>query len=153
MIAVGAIAAGADKTGNIIVDEMAYMNDWLLKWTDPEISEVVGGSPDEKGRRYYDYSPFSYDRYETYKDKIVRVTELYNDGGEQTWKYSYYSLYDVVPWTNSNLLIDYNNNGNSDFSTGITGFSNAADDAIQVLEYLHSSDLIVYSPYFVKPTP
>ena len=40
-------------------------------------------------------------------------------------------------------LIDYSGN------TNITGFANAVDDAIQVLELIHSTDLIVYSPYFV----
>jgi len=140
MLAVGAIAAGADKTGNVIVDEMAYMNDWLLKWSDVGDMELAD-SPDAKDRHYYDYSSFTYDRHDVYWDKIVRITELDPDG---TWENNYYRLYDVVPWTNPDKLINYH--GGSHIN--ISGFSDAADDAIQALEFIHSSDLIVYNPYF-----
>ena len=142
MLAIGAIAAGADKTGNVIVDELAYMNDWLIRWDDSFVLEAVN-SPDAKERRYYDYSAFSYNRSNEYSDKWIRITHL-NEGG--TWSYEYVSLFDAVAWTNPNKLISYSAGGRFD----ITGFSDAADDAIQVLELLHSSDLIEYSPTF-KP--
>jgi hypothetical protein len=139
-LAFGAIAAGADKTGTMNVDEFAYMNNWLLRWEIPDIPKL---GPDEKDRFYYDYSGFSYNRLATYGNKYVRIALLFPDG---TWHYEYQSLYSAVSWTSPNLLIDYAFSAN----TGITGFSNAADDAIQVLEFIHESDLIEYSPYFTQ---
>jgi len=59
-LAAGTIAAGADKTGNIIVDEMAYMNNWLIRWSDTD--HELSNSPDVNGKHYYDYSSFSYNR-------------------------------------------------------------------------------------------
>ena len=156
-LAYGAISAGADKTGSMDVDEFGYMNDWLLKWDDiinPELPALpLKLGPDEKERMYYNYDNntygFVYNRYETYKDKYVR--ELVAQVGEVAY-YDYYSLYDAVEWTDPALLtnysgIDYSMNDNVDF-TGITAFAIAADDAIQVLEYIHGNTLIVYSPEF-----
>lgn len=150
VLAYGAIAAGADKTGNIIVDEMAYMNDWLIRWADP-YSTQTANSPDEKGRRYFEYTGFSYERSDVYSNKYVRVRTLLPNN---TWEEDFLPLTEAVNWTSPSKLIDYEN-GNS---LNITGFSNAANDAIQVLEYIHESDLIVYSPYFtaggfVPPAP
>jgi len=150
-LAFGAIAAGADKTGTMNVDEFSYMNNWLLKWDTGSAIAEVSGSPDVKDRRYYDYRDFSYSRGNIYHDKYVRVTVLNSDG---TWEETYQSLNNAVFWTPPAKLIDYAKGGN----TNITGFANAADDAIQVLEFIHSSDLIVYSPYFtangfVPPSP
>lgn len=150
VLASGAIAAGADKTGNVIVDEMSYMNDWLIKWGDPEVLEAPN-SPDQKGRRYFDFSGFSYERSDVYSSKFVRIRTLLPNN---TWEEEFVSLFSLDIWTNPNKLIDYEN-GNS---VNVTGFSNATDDAIQVLEYIHESDLIEYSPYFtidgfVPPPP
>jgi len=139
-LAVGALAAAGDKTGNISVDEIAYMNDWVIDWEllDEGTERLF---PDEKDRNYFNYAGFSYDRQLTYEDKYVRITTLNPDG---SWSESYESLYDVTPWTSPSKLVDWANGQN----TNITGFANAADDAVQVLEFIHSSDLIVYSPHF-----
>ena len=141
MLAVGAIAAGADKTGNMTVDELGYMNNWLIRWSDPYAVQAVN-SPDVKERFYYNYSAFSYNRSDEYSDKWVRITHL-NEGG--TWEYEYLPLFDAVTWTNPNKLVKY-----SVGSYDITGFADAADDAVQVIEFIHSSDMIEYSPLF-KP--
>lgn len=139
-LAYGAIAGGADKTGTINVDEIAYMNNWLLKWNSPNIVELPN-SPDVRDRHYYDYRSFTYNRTTTYGNKYVRITALNPDG---TWTQTYRSLLSVVPWTAPAKLVDYENGANINLS----GFANAADDAVQVLDFIHSSDLIVYSPYF-----
>ncbi|MCJ7714678.1 hypothetical protein MUO66_09520, partial [Candidatus Bathyarchaeota archaeon] len=88
--------------------------------------------------------------YDTYKDKCLRIRTLYWEDDELKVKEEKVSLYNGVPglWTESSRLINYSDNTYSD-STNITGFANAIDDAVQVLEFIHSSDLIVYSPYFV----
>ncbi len=139
MLAAGAISAGADKTGTMNVDEFGYMNNWLLHWD--QIPDDLKMGPDDKDRMYFNYDGFEYDRNLVYAGKYVRVQEFYPNG---TWEYNYVSLYDVVNFTDPNLLIDYAGGNN----TGITGFSNAADDAIQVLEFIHESTLVEYSPYF-----
>ena len=138
-LAFGAISAGADKTGLMNVDEFGYMNDWLLKWE--QIPDDLKLGPDDKGRMYYNYEDFEYSRTAVYGDKYVRIQAFYPDG---TWEYLYEPILDVVTWTAPEMLIDYANGSN----TGITGFANAADDAIQVLEFIHSSTLYEYSPYF-----
>lgn len=142
VVAYGAIAAGADKTGTMNVDEFAYMNNWLLKWDSPYISEIPEDSPDAKDRRYYNYTDgFIYNRAAVYANKYVRIRTLNDDN---TWDEEFVSLNDLDIWTTPAKLLDYANGENKN----ITGFSNAADDAIQVLELIHSSDLIEYSPYF-----
>lgn len=65
-----------------------------------------------------------------------------------TWGYVYHTLNDIVPWTNPEMLIDYAYGNNNN----VTGFANAVDDAIRVIEYLHSSTLIEHSPHFT-PAP
>ncbi len=142
-LAYGTLAGGSDKFGTIDVDEVAYLNNLILKWDGSALVEVDPGSPDAKKRRYYDYSGFSYSRDDVYRDRYVRITWL--DGGG-TWHYTYESLLSMVPWTNDKLLVDYASKAN----TGITGFANAANDAVQALEFIHENPLVVYSPYFTK---
>ena len=151
-LAYSAAAAGADKTGNMNVDEFAYMNNWLLKWESTNITELPN-SPDIKNRRYFDYTQFVYSRNANYANKYLRIKTLNSDG---TWTETFESILNAVTWTNANKLIDYCG-GDADNKHGITGFAFAGDDAVQVLELIHSTDLIDYSPYFsasgYNPTP
>jgi hypothetical protein len=139
VLASGALAGGADKTGNVIVDEIAYINNWILKFDEYNIPEAPE-SPDLLGRRYYNFHNFTYDRTETYSDKYVRIIHYNADG---SYYYEVESLLNIVDWSRPDILVSYDvDNG------GITGFSNATDDAIRVIEFIHSSDQIIYSPYF-----
>ncbi len=139
-IAVGALAAGNDKTGHVIVDQIAYMNDWILDWT--AIDGELG--PDSKSRRYFNFADFDYDRAAVYGDKYVKITTLNNDG---TWDEEFVCLLDAGIWSADEAFIDYS--PVTEGSAGnITGFARAVDDAIQVLEFIHESDLIVYNPHY-----
>lgn len=140
-LTVGAFAGGADKTGTCNVDEVCYLNGWTIDWT---VASPVFG-PDEKDKYYYDFSDFSHSRSGKYGSKWVRETVLRPDG---TWGYVYNMLNNVVPWTNPEMLIDYAYGSNNN----VTGFANAVDDAIRVIEYLHDNPLVEYSPYFT-PSP
>jgi len=142
-LAIGAMAAAADKTGNITVDEVAYLNDWTIDW-DLLTEGVEKLIPDEKGKNYFNFGSFQHSRASIYANKYVRITTLNQNG---TWDESIESLLDVVPWTHPDRLMDWSGGANDN----ITGFANAVDDAIQVLEFIHESDLVVYSPGFVVP--
>lgn len=140
-LAYGAFAGSADKTSIIIVDQVAYLNDFTLDWKSPYVNELSTGSPDEKGRHYYNYTGYTYDREATYKNLYVKIIRLMGENNQITYE----SLYDAVEWTPDNLLIVYGEPGNA---SNITGFAKAVNDAVQVLEFIHSSDLIIFSPYF-----
>lgn len=139
-LAIGAYAAGSDKTAISLVDEICYLNDFFLDWKKAEINEPIG-SPDVKGRHYYNFDGYIYNRAAVYGNKFVKITTLNSDG---TWTENYRTLFSAVPWTHPMYLIDYEGGQNKN----LTGFSNATNDAIQVLEFIHESDLIEYNPYF-----
>ncbi len=141
-LAYGALAGGGDKTGIIIVDEIGYINEWVIDWKSGNVTQALN-SPDPLGRHFFDFSDYQYSRSNNYQDKYIRLTEVRPNG---QWEEVFVSLNDsrLGIFTNPHLLIDYAEGQN----TNITGFANAANDAIQVLEFIHSSDLIVYSPYF-----
>lgn len=139
-LAIGAFAAGSDKTAITLVDEICYLNDFFLDWKKAAIDEAIG-SPDLKGRHYYNFDGFVYNRADIYGNKFVKITILNTDG---TWEENYRTLQSVVPWTHPKYLIDYEGGNNRN----LTGFSNATNDAIQVLEFIHESDLIEYNPHF-----
>ena len=61
-----------------------------------------------------------------------------------TWSEQKVSLLSAVSFTSNAKFIDYA----AGLDTNISGFARAVDDAIQVLEFIHSSDLIVYNPYY-----
>lgn len=150
-LAYGAFAGSADKTGIVVVDQIAYINDFIIDWKSSYVNEL-DNSPDDRGRHYYDFSGFTYSRSDRYNNMYVRITELRPNG---TWENVYVCLNDINNaiinllnggplFTDPLKLIDYSNGAN----TNISGFANATNDAVQVLEFIHSSDQIVYSPYF-----
>jgi hypothetical protein len=71
-----------------------------------------------------DLSTFSYDRYTTYKD--VYVTVLLPNADGTVWTATKISVYDAV-FKSTNLVTP----------AGATDFAQAADDALQVIEYIH----------------
>ena len=85
-----------------------------------------------------------YDRESTYATKYVKITTLDGGGNYTEETVSLYDLLEETIGTDPQKLIDYAGGLNSN----ITGFANAADDAVQVLEFIHSSDMIVYNPHF-----
>jgi hypothetical protein len=139
MLSFSTLAAGGDKFGNLLVDEIAYLNNWLLKWDIIPAEQQMG--PDDKDRIYYNYGNFSYNRGTVYGNKYLKITVLKSNG---EWEDTYQPIVNVVPWTSPSKLIDYSGGAN----TNISGYARAADDAVQVLEFIHESDLIQYSPYF-----
>jgi hypothetical protein len=105
------LAAAADKTGTISLDTVMYNN------------TIVGVADD--------LSTFSYDRYTTYKD--LKVTVLIKTGVDPV------TGADVLTATVVNVYEKVFNSTNDTTATGAADFATAANDALQVLEYVHDN--------------
>lgn len=108
------LAAGADKTGTILVDTVIYIN------------SILGiNSPD-----YFDFSTYEYDREDTWGDVVVTVLVLQSDG--VTYKAEPVNVYDTplggTDWVDTT-------EGSAD------DFAAAADDYLQVLEFVHDNEV------------
>jgi hypothetical protein len=108
------LAAASDKTGSISEDTVVYVDSFLkIVGTDP----VTGAD----GQDYFNFSTVSYDRASTYTGN---VTYLENNG-DGTYTTVTKPIMDVV----------FNN---EDYSgTQLDAFTQAADDARAVIEFVH----------------
>lgn len=106
-------AAAADKTGTITVDTIVYMN------------SILGIN---SGTTYYDFSTYNYDRYTTWKDKTATVLVLQPDG---SYVPTVVNLYDAV-FGDTNWVDPTPTGGADDFAT-------AANDYLQVIEFVHDN--------------
>lgn len=112
------LAAAADKTGTITVDTVVYMNSIL------GINNLAA-DPDV----YYDFSSYDYDRYTTWKD--VNVTVLVYDPVSGGYFPTMVNVYEVVfsstNWTDPTTV------------GGADDFAAAANDYLQVIEFVHDN--------------
>lgn len=112
-LAANLLAAAADKTGTIGIDTVAYQN---------VILDIAAMTEDD----YIDYSTFDYNRNSTYSGTI-----------------SYYFLpegAEVPILVNEPILQAVFDNVSylSNDGEGITDFAQAADDALQMIEFIHT---------------
>lgn len=105
------LAAGADKTGTITVDMVAYLN---------TIYDIAAMSPTD----YVNYSTFNYDRASLYNVTIT-YNELNPDGSTT-----------LVTGTILDLVFGGTNVTDE---SGIDAYAQAADDALQVIEFIHET--------------
>jgi len=110
-LAASFLAAGADKTGTIGVDMVAYLNN---------IYDIATMTPTD----FVDYSSFDYNRSALYNVTIT-YNELNADGSTTP-----------VSGTIMDLVFG---GANATDSGGIDAFSQAADDALQVIEFVHDT--------------
>lgn len=107
------LAAAADKTGNITVDTVVYMN------------SILGIN---SGASYHDFSTYNYDRATTWSNVTTTVLVKQADG---SYLPTVVNVYDTVfggtNWTDPTAV-----GGADDFAT-------AADDYLQVIEYVHDN--------------
>ena len=110
------LAAAADKTSTLTIDKVVYMN---------SILGITGTLTDQVSKTYVDYSTYNYDRATTYSDVTVTVLVKQPDGSylPQT-----VNVYDAV----------FNNVNYTSSDGGVDGFAQAADDALQVIDYIHN---------------
>ena len=108
-LAASLLAAGADKTGELTVDMVAYLNN---------IYNIAAMTPTD----YVDYSTFDYDRSSLYNVTIT-YNELNPDGS-------------TIPVTGTIIDLVFGGVNVTDTS-GIDSFTQAADDALKVIEFVH----------------
>jgi len=105
-------AAAADKTGTISVDTIVYMNSILGINTNSD---------------YYDFSTYTYDRSDTWSTATAIVLVRQPDGSYIEQSVNLYEvLFNSTDWTDTTA-------GSAD------DFAQAADDYLQVLEFVHDN--------------
>lgn len=118
------LAAAADKTGNINIDTVVYMNSIL------GINNLASGS-------YYNFDTYNYDRATTWGSVTAQVLVLQPDG---SYKVETVNVYDT--------LFDANGDGVGDNWTdptpvvgdaGADDFATAADDYLTVIQFIHDN--------------
>ena len=115
------LAAASDKTSTLTVDTMIYLNA-ILGINLTTTNGVTYSS--------YDFTS-DYDRETVYGDKTAEVLVLQEDG--VTYIKTTVNIYDAV--FNST---DWND---ADSTGGADDFAQAADDALQVIEYVHDNEV------------
>jgi hypothetical protein len=112
-------AAAADKTGTVLVDNVVYMNSIL------DITGTIADPLDDSNQtEYVDYSDFSYDRLTTWG--TVTADVLIYDPNTGNW----------VP-TNDVNIMEAVFGGTNETLDDAAGFAQSADDALQVIEFIH----------------
>ena len=109
------LAAASDKTTSLTIDKVVDMN---------TILGISGTLTDATGATYVDYSTYSYDRASVYSTTTVDVLIKQEDG---SYVPTTVNVYDAVF------------NSTEYTGTNVAAFTQAADDALQVIEYIHSN--------------
>ena len=123
LVAASAIAAASDKTGNLTIDEVMYIAKFLD--LDSELSTFV--------------STWNYERHDTYNDTVTvwilegQDTSVPPDGVFDVYIPKEVQVNEAVTFNTVEPIL---NDGN-----GIDTFTQAADDAVQVLEFVHDNGL------------
>jgi hypothetical protein len=109
------LAAASDKTSTLTIDKVVDMN---------TILGISGSLTDSLGATYVDYSTYSYDRQSVYGDVTVNVLVKQEDGSYLPTTVNVYdTLFNSTEYTGSN----------------VAGFTQAADDALKVISYVHDN--------------
>jgi len=127
-VAASCFAAGGDKTGTVIIDEIVYVNTFL------GVNATTGPGIVES---YFDFSGYDYNR-AVYDDRYI-IMKLVDGSYDENRE----------PITINEAAGDghfgYTGKWNQDPNwSGIRGFRTAADDAVQVLEFVHGDSNIEY---------
>lgn len=118
------LAAAADKTGDISIDTVVYMNSIL------GINKLASGT-------YYNFDTYDYDRTTTWASVTTNVLVLQPDG---TFKVEPVNVYDT--------LFDADGDGDGDNwvdptpavgDAGADDFATAADDYLTVIQFIHDN--------------
>lgn len=110
-LAASALAAGSDKTGTITIDYVVYLN------------EILGITTNDT---YYNFGSFDYNRDTTYSGTISYYVDDGNGNVTQVTEPILKAVFDNESYTSSS-------------GSGITDFMQAAEDALRVIEFTHTT--------------
>jgi hypothetical protein len=111
-LAASLLAAGADKTGTVTVDMVAYLN------TIYNIASMTGDDYPAS------YTTFDYDRAATYDGTVTYYQQAADGTVTQVTEPIMEAVFNNEPYTSAD-------------GAGITDFTQAVDDALQVIEFIH----------------
>jgi len=109
-LAASLLAGGADKTGEITLDFLVYFN-------------VITGITDTG--TYVDYGTFDYDRATTYSGEITYFVQAADGTVTEVTKPILEAVFNNEPYTSAD-------------GAGASDFTQAADDALQMIEFIHT---------------
>lgn len=143
-LAAASFAAGSDKTGTIMIDEVEYVNAML---------KIPGTLLDELGKEYFNYGGFGYSKQAAFGSKMIQFLVWNNvyypvdeNGDSEGPVFSVWQIFDdpSVQYLGINPRPEFRlrDEGN------VAGFTAAADDAVQVLEFVHGDSNIRYLPNY-----
>lgn len=119
LVAAAAIAAASDKTGTLSVDEVMYIAKFF--GLDTQLSTFV--------------STWNYERDDVYTpDVTVWILEGVDTNGDGVFDVYYPKEVKIIEVVEFNTVTPIENDGN-----GIDSFAQAADDSVQVLEFIHDN--------------
>ena len=112
------LAAAADKTGNINVDTVVYMNSIL------GINKLSSGT-------YYNFDTYNYDRATTWSSVTTQVLVLQPDGSYKAETVNIYdTLFNSTNWVDPTPAVG---------DAGADDFAAAADDYLTVIQFIHDN--------------
>ncbi len=111
------LAAAADKTGDIKIDTVVYMNSIL------GINNLTTGT-------YYNFDTYNYDRYTTWKDATATVLVLKDGVYVPTVVNLYETLFNSTNWIDPTPTVG---------DAGADDFATAADDYLTVIQFIHDN--------------
>ncbi len=143
------LAGAGDKTGRVTLDQLVYLNDRL------ELNEIIWAANKKEITDiiYYDFQSFSYDRCEEYAETTA---DLLQPSTQPVAGYpsAFNVEFDVTifdkrfdhSWPVSCLVNgdSYTPYADVDMDTPIINFVRAADDALTIIDYIHSYELPAY---------
>ncbi len=126
LLAASLLAAAGDKTGTITLDMVMYINSIY------GINQL--GSLEVNGNSYFDFRGFSYGRDGVYGQ---RGSSECNAGS--VWVLTLLDPNDTTLWqADCMVLLDEVHHFRGNETENVRGFAQAADDALQVIEYIHN---------------
>ncbi|MBT9540890.1 hypothetical protein [Thiobacillus sp.] len=113
------LAAAADKTGDIKIDTVVYMNSIL------GINNLASGT-------YYNFDTYNYDRYTTWKNATATVLVLKDGVYVPTVVNLYETLFNSTNWIDPTPTVG---------DAGADDFAAAADDYLTVIQFIHDNEV------------
>jgi len=164
-IAASCFAAGSDKTGEIDIDEVVYINGFIECLGLNPIENEYDYDHDNNLKKYFNYTNlygtgdgnmYQYNR-DVYKTRFIQylnwydselgVTVHYEPGDPTNADERTFSIFRVMEGSGPDETPKFRFRWPTEpYIYQVEGFAIAADDAVQVLEYLHGDSDIIYLP-------